>query len=154
MMPPTPLLNNDNSPWMRKSNAVSRHGRSANRRPLKSATSSPAWKDSLKQGCIGRARRKRQEAIWKSRLDINNSEDTARQLVEDELRESGVTIRAETENPMTPSLNPEPAAADDTSGLDHVDHAISEAELYELMQDVYEELQQNGTSMYIYIFLF
>lgn len=98
--------------------------------PLKQTTPSPSWKDALKQECLERARQKRQEAIWKSRL-----RQTARQLVEDELRESGVAIVRGDHLPMPSPL--------DTSSMSE-DYTISEAELYELMQEVEEELQRDG----------
>jgi Replication protein A interacting N-terminal len=117
-------LNEARSPWMK------RHSPSQQlRRPLKQTTPSPSWKDALKQECLERARQKRQEAIWKSRL-----RQTARQLVEDELRESGVAIVRGDHLPM-------PSSLDTTSMSD--DYAISEAELYELMQEVEEELQRH-----------
>jgi hypothetical protein len=105
------------------------------RRPLKLTTPSPSWKDTLKQACLERARRKRQEAVWKSRRRHEHPE-TAKQLVEDELRESGVSIRGEKEPPQTPSLDADESNADEY-------FAISESELYELMQEVEEELQRD-----------
>lgn len=128
MMGSTPL-NDARSPWMRR-RSPGHHLR----RPLKLTTPSPSWKDTLKQGCLERARRKRQEAIWKSR----RHHETARQLVEDELRESGVAIIRGGKDPPTPSLDTV------VSMTEEQDYAISESELYELMQEVEEELQRDG----------
>jgi hypothetical protein len=123
-------LNNDCSPWMK-----SRSPGLSHRRPLKLTTVSPSLRDTLKQGCLERARRKRQEAIWKSRR--RHDPQTAQELVQDVIRESGVTIRGRKE-PPTPFWDTE------SDSLLEEDYTISESELYELMQEVEKELQRDG----------
>jgi hypothetical protein len=123
-------LNNDRSPWVK-----SRSPNLTHRLPPKLTRVSPSLKDTLRQGCLERVRRKRQEAIWKSRR--RHDPETAKQLVQDEIRESGVVIRREKE-PPTPSLNTE------SDSLLEEDYTISESEMYELMQEVEKELQRDG----------
>lgn len=62
-------------------------------------------------------------------MEIN----TARLLVQDELRTSGVAIIQQQQPDVEMSLEGEE------------NNAISEAELYQLMQEVEEELQRDGT---------
>ena len=145
------------SPWT-TTRRTPAHQRPA-RRPHKSSVPSPLpWKDALKQGCLERARRKRQETIWRNRrLDSPSSDqETARQLVEDELRESGVAIHvraalteiAETSTCTDSAMVHSEAIMSErtTEGVED-DYAISESELYKLMQEVEEELQRDGKFM-------
>jgi len=119
------------------------------RRPLKTPAPSPSsWKDTLKQTCLERARRKKQEMLWRKRLDsqasttTNNNSNDARQLVEEELRQSGVAIvrGVIVEGAMLPST----VDSEMTVPEEEDEHAISESELYQLMQEVEEELQRDG----------
>lgn len=99
----------------------------------------------LKHSCLERARRKRQEVISRHRHDDSpsstQSNDAARQVVQEELRECGVGIIRgglclEGNEPMLHVV------MDDDDDDD--EYAISEAELYKLMQEVQEELQRDG----------
>ena len=178
------------------------------------------WKESLRRACLDRARNNRKQVLWKRRRgaqpqpamdddaegDIfknNNGEhppttNTVRTVVEQELRQQGVSIktRAAVVSPATSSRTASTACSstspDTTSGCyqddvvfvpdqivgtldetammvednisanstrhsntsyerqnsydsDSTEYVISEEELYELLQDVEEEMLRSGT---------
>ena len=89
-------------------------------------TPSPSWRANFKQSCLERARRNRDSHIKAKR-------QSARELIEEELEESGVMI-GESRKRKEPE-----------EFLSEEDYFISEYDLYELMQEVEEELQRDGT---------
>mmetsp|Transcript_28509 Transcript_28509/g.66224 ORF Transcript_28509/g.66224 Transcript_28509/m.66224 type:complete len:206 (-) Transcript_28509:619-1236(-) len=93
---------------------------------------SPSWKETLKQSCIERARRKRNELLHAKR----SADPVVRMLVEEELEECGVSVVSEIPNSQTTT---------DSTGADVIpdEFAISEDEMYALMQEVEDELQRN-----------
>ena len=89
-----------------------------------------SWKETLLESCLQRARKRRAEAASRRRQEL-----IARMLVEEELEESGVGVL-----PLSQSSEEGEGADDmDTGGEEY---AISEEELYELMQEVEEKLQR------------
>lgn len=115
------------------------------RRPLKTPAPSPSsFKDTLKQNCLERVRRnKRHEALWRHRLSPPNT--TARDLVHEELRECGVSVQqGAVFLEGTAAGTRDSAMMIDEATRKGDEYAISESELYELMQEVEEELQRNG----------
>lgn len=116
------------------------------RKSLKATPPSSTWKETLKHSCLQRARRKKSQAISRLRFSpssvvvgnsiSNNSSDAVRQVVQEELRESGVAV-------LRGALSDEPMMMD-LDEKEEGEYAISEAELYKLMQEVEEELQRDG----------
>lgn len=77
-------------------------------------------------GCLEKARRRRREEAHNRRRTL-----MARMVIEEELEETGISVMDTTIESFESD-----AAADE--------YAISEAELYELMQEVEDELQRDG----------
>ncbi|CAB9506326.1 expressed unknown protein [Seminavis robusta] len=119
------------------------------------------WKESLRQACVSRARKNRKDLIWRKRQQqqptLTNDDDMmARSLVEQELRQQGVSIvtprKASTVSSvdalnygLTTENRTNPAAQPCSMMADEEEHgfSISEQELDELLQEVEEELRRN-----------
>ena len=140
-------------------------------------TPSPAWRQALKQSCLDRARKNRREAVLRSRglsptgtgtlsftplkaaiagMASPPPKGDAKALVEEELRDKGVSVLFNTPQPggqgsvpqygMAKTLFAGTANSNNTIMEDEADHAyehaISMDEVYALMRDVEEELQK------------
>jgi hypothetical protein len=133
------------------------------------ATPSPGWKESLRQACLDRARRKRRDLVMRKRRqlsfdDNDGAEDQpARMVVEEELRRRGVAIHSACFEEESTAISQEcgigsdPMMAAMTQDYDEVeepmddpysrsigDHFISEEDLFDLLQEVENELQCDG----------
>eukprot|EP01083_Nonionella_stella_P041238 111826_1 len=121
------------------------------RRPTPKATSSSgAWKDALKRDCILRAREKRQALVRSFRKQNSplistpgSPMATAREVVEQELRVSGVKLST-----LSPLISRDFMMIDGMTGntsrqILFEKHMIDEEELLQLMHEVEEELQRD-----------
>lgn len=129
------------------------------RRPLKETP--PPWKDALKHSCLERARRERQKDAISSRRRHCHFHDfhheRARNVVQEELHECGIGIRGgggEEEEEMEQvtqrhytTETPRENDKEQQQQQDDDEYEISQDELYELMQQVEEELLRQGTSL-------
>lgn len=99
-----------------------------------SQSPSPSWRDTLKQSCLERARRTRRDSYMKAKRQERQQSDALalRELIQEELENSGVTVG-----------NAESKKRKDPEELDEC--FFSEDDLYQLMQEVEEELQRDGT---------
>jgi len=97
-----------------------------------SQSPSPSWRDTLKQSCLERARRTRRDSYMKAKRQERQQSDALalRELIQEELENSGVTVG-----------NAESKKRKDPEELDEC--FFSEDDLYQLMQEVEEELQRD-----------
>jgi flagellar motor protein MotB len=155
----SPYNNNSSSTELKKTPAYLRPPR----RPLKETP--PPWKDALKHSCLERARRERQKDAISSRRCRFHFHDfhheRARHVVQEELHECGIGIRRgggggggggeEMEQVMQRHYTTETPRENDKEQQqqqqDDDEYEISQDELYELMQQVEEELLRQGTSL-------
>lgn len=100
--------------------------RYAHLRTPPSISKEEAWKDTLKQSCLERARRKRAELVHQART----RQQVARTLVQESCLESGISIVSSRYQLMNVEEQGE-------------SYAITEEELYQLMQQVEAELQSS-----------
>ena len=121
------------------------------------------WKESLREACIARARKNRQALIWQKRhqpadevltMDTGDGpccNDDIRSLVEQELRQQGVdlvTLQDVSHCDVyqakhSPSCQPQNGEHENCHVMNDDCHFLSEEELYELLQDVEEELRRS-----------
>lgn len=85
-----------------------------------------SWRENFKQSCLERARRNRE-------IYVKTKRQSARELMEEELEESGVLVGESKKRKGVEEL----AAGEE--------YSISEDDLYALMQEIEEELQRDGT---------
>jgi hypothetical protein len=148
----SPYNNNSSSTELKKTPAYLRPPR----RPLKETP--PPWKDALKHSCLERARRERQKDAISSRRHFHFHDfhqKRARNVVQQELHECGIGIRrgggGEEMEQVTQrhctSETPRENDKEQQQQQDDDEYEISQDELYELMQQVEEELLRQGTSL-------
>jgi hypothetical protein len=130
------------------------------------------WKESLRQACVARARKNRKDLIWKKRhmpaeeatitsgftTPQRSGNDDVRSLVEQELRQQGIAVvtpasshyeyleasGAPRSQPHHHQQHNRPLDAHrHQSWLLEDSHVLSEEELYELLQEVEEELRRS-----------
>jgi hypothetical protein len=133
------------------------------------ATPSPGWKESLRQACLDRARRKRRDLVMRKRRQLSFDDNDAaeyqpaRMVVEEELRHRGVAIHSACFEEESTAISQEcgigsdpmmtAMTQDDDEGEEPMDtpysrsigdHFISEEDLFDLLQEVENELQRDG----------
>jgi hypothetical protein len=133
-------------------------------------TACKTWKEKLRLACLDRARRRRRHDHLNDSNDHEGDEmdgdilPPARALLEEELRQQGITVISpcinmdsrfeqqqqqqqmmNTDSCSSPSRdvsNNDSGVTDDNNNAIHANHYISEEELFELLQEVEEEMQR------------
>ena len=157
----------------RKSSFTARQSPLASRCEPAVATPSPRWRENLRQACLDRARRKRRDLFRKRRQLSFDGDQPARMVVDEELRQQGVVIHSKcleegstatfVSSEFSPLDSPDRTIINRTMDFefgnqDHevisdipiagvqnlADPCISEDDLYDLLQEVENELYRNG----------
>lgn len=127
------------------------------------------WKDTLRQACVNRARKNRRDLIWRKRqqhqpqnIDNNSNSNEitmVRTVVEQELRQQGVAVvspglfgkstggssyydHQNNQSPISSGVHPSSPTTGYTDAVEE-EYALSEEELYELLQEVEEEMRRS-----------